>query len=81
MSYKATKRRRKRDHELTDNEVKAILTQAMVKAGATAAAIYAYNKTDVILTMDNEDRLPRQHLRAWDAAINEYHLLIAGPTQ
>ena len=53
----------------------------MVEAGAEAAAIYAYNKTDVILTMDNEDRLPRQHLRAWDAAINEYHLLIAGPTQ
>jgi hypothetical protein len=31
--------------------------------------------------MDNEDRIAGQHLRAWNTAINEYHLLIACATQ
>jgi len=53
----------------------------MVEAGATGAAVYAYHKADVILTLDNEDRLPPERLHAWNAAINEYCQLIAGPTQ
>jgi hypothetical protein len=66
---------------MTDAEVKAIIRLAMVEAGATAAAVYAYHKTDVTLTMDNEDRIPPERLRAWNAAINEYHRLFARPKQ
>lgn len=57
MSRKHTERRARRRAQMTDAELKEILTQAMVEAGATSAAVYAYHKTDVILTMDNEDRL------------------------
>ena len=81
MSHKHTDRRACRRPEMTDAEVKAIIRLAMVEAGATAAAVYAYHKTDVILTMDNEDRIPPERLRAWNAAINEYHRLIARPKQ
>jgi hypothetical protein len=81
MSRKHTERRRQPRPKATDAELKSILTQAMVEAGATAAAVYAYHKTDVILTMDNEDRLPPERLRAWNAAINKYRQLIAGPPQ
>jgi len=81
MSRKLSERQKERRPEMTDAEVKAILTQAMVEAEATAEAVYAYHKTDVILTMDNEDRLPPERLRVWNAAINEYHQLIAGPKQ
>jgi len=69
MSHRITKRRAERDRELAHNEVRAIITQAMVVAGTTPAAIYAYFKTDVILTMEKEDRIPLQRLRAWNAAI------------
>ena len=81
MVCKHSEWQKERRPEMTDAEVKAILTEAMVEAGATAAAVYAYHKTDVILTMDNEDRLPPERLRVWNAAINEYRQLIAGPKQ
>ncbi len=81
MSQKHTERRAHRRPQMTDAELKALIRQAMVEAGATAAAVYAYHKTDVILTMDNEDRLAPERLRAWNAAINEYRWLIAGPKQ
>ena len=81
MLRKHSERQKERRPEMTDAEVKAILTQAMVEAGATAAAVYAYHKTDVILNWDNEDRLPPERLRVWNAAINEYRQLTAGPKQ
>jgi hypothetical protein len=45
MSRTSAKRRTKRDHELTNDEVKAIITQAMVEAEAKPEAVYAYYKT------------------------------------
>jgi hypothetical protein len=79
MSRKHTERRRQRRPYTADAELKAILALAMVEAGATAAAVYAYHKTDVILSVDNEDCLPHERLRAWNASINKYCQLIAGP--
>jgi hypothetical protein len=67
--------------EMSDAELKAILTASMVDAGVTGAAVYAYHKTGVILRWDNERRLPRERLRAWNSAVNEYNALIAGPQQ
>jgi hypothetical protein len=81
MSRKHTERRRQRRPYTADAELKAILALAMVEAGATAAAVYAYHKTDVILSVDNEDCLPHERLRAWNASINKYCQLIAGSPQ
>lgn len=79
MPHKHIEGRKQRRPELTDAEVKAILTQAMVEAEATGAAVYAYHKTDLLPT--NKDRLPPERLRAWNAAISEYFQLFACPKQ
>jgi hypothetical protein len=60
----------------TDGEVRAILLDAVVKAGGTPAA-YAFHKTDVLPTDDNEKNISRDRLRAWSRAIQEYHALMA----
>ena len=73
------KRPMERKPEMSDAELKAILTQSMVDAGVTGAAVYAYHKTGVILTSDNEGDCER--LRAWNSAVNEYNAVIAGPQQ
>lgn len=65
----------------TDAEVRAILLDALVKAGGTPAAAYAFHKTGVLLTDDNEKNISRNRLRAWNRAIQEYHALVAGPVQ
>ena len=65
--------------EKTDAEVKAILTEAMADAGATPAAVYAFHKTGVLLTEDNEHRFLPEQLRAWSDAIDEYEALAKRP--
>lgn len=67
--------------EPTDAEVRAILLDALVKAGGTPAAAYAFHKTGVLLTEDNEKNISRNRLMAWNRAIEEYHALMAGPVQ
>jgi hypothetical protein len=63
----------------TDAEAKAILVQAMADCGATPAAVYAFHKTGVILTEDNESRFSPEELRAWNDAIEEYEALAGRP--
>jgi hypothetical protein len=60
---------------MKDDEVKAILTQAMADSGATPAAVYAFHKTGVLLTENNESRFSPEQLRAWNEAIEEYKAL------
>jgi len=67
--------------EPTDAEVRTILLDALVKAGGTSAAAYAFHKTGALLTEDNEKNISRDRLMAWNRAINEYHTLLAGPVQ
>lgn len=67
--------------EPTDAEVRAILLDALVKAGGTPSAAYAFHKTGVLLTGDNEKNISRDRLRAWNRAIQEYHALTAGSVQ
>jgi hypothetical protein len=81
MSRNHIKRRVGRRSEITDAEVKSILMQAIVDAGATAPAIYAYHKTEVILTSDNDAMIAPERLRAWNAAVNEYRQLVARSKQ
>jgi hypothetical protein len=57
---------------MSDDEVKAILTQAMADSDATPAAVYAFHKTGVYLTSDNESRWSPEQLHAWNDAIEEY---------
>ena len=57
----------------------AILTEAMADSGATPAAVYAFHKTGVILTEDNESRVSPERLQAWNEAIEEYEALANRP--
>jgi hypothetical protein len=65
--------------EKTGAEVNAILTEAMAESGATPAAVYAFHKTGVYVTDENEGTLSPERLRAWSDAIDEYELLASRP--
>jgi methylphosphotriester-DNA--protein-cysteine methyltransferase len=69
----------KRGADLTDTEVQAILVQSMADAGYDPAFVYAFRKTGVYICEENANRLPKNSLKAFDAAVNEYVALIGGP--
>jgi hypothetical protein len=46
--------------------------QAMKKAGLNPAFIYAYEKTGLLVTEQNQHLIPEKNLEEWDAAIREY---------
>ena len=71
----------KRGADLTDAQVQAILVQSMADAGYDPAFVYAYRKTGVYVCEENENRLPKSSLKAFDAAVDEYFVSINRPAQ
>jgi hypothetical protein len=71
----------KRGADLTDTQVHAILVQSMADAGYDPAFVYAFRKTGVYVCEDNENRLSKSSLKAFDAAIDEYFASIGRQTQ
>ena len=65
-------KRRKQKPELTDAKVREILAQAMADVGADPALVYAFQKTGIYVCDENEQRLPKEKLRAFDGAVDEY---------
>src|SRR2546428_2919930 len=49
------------------------LAQAMKKAGIDPAAIYAFEKTGLIVSEDNVHLIPEKGLAEWRAAVEEYN--------
>jgi hypothetical protein len=47
-------------------------TQAMRMAGIRPEVIYAHRKTGLIVTADNRDKLSKEAMAEWKAAIDEY---------
>jgi transcriptional/translational regulatory protein YebC/TACO1 len=62
----------KRKPDLSDAEVREILVHAMAEVGADPALVYAFQKTGVYVCEENEKRLPKSSLKAFDAAVDEY---------
>ena len=58
--------------EPTDAEVRDILVHAMADVGADPALVYAFQKTGVYVCDENEKRLPKEKLKAFDGAVDEY---------
>lgn len=58
--------------EPSNAEVRTILVSAMADVGADAALIYAFQKTGVYVCEENERRLSRSQLAAWNGAVDEY---------
>ena len=44
----------------------------MAEAGADPALLYAFQKTGVYISDENEKRLPAEKLKAFDGAVSEY---------
>jgi len=50
------------------------MVQAMQEAGMRPDFVYAFIKTDgLLVTEDNRSLIPEKDLRAWEAALDEYH--------
>jgi hypothetical protein len=65
----------------SDAEVRTILVSAMADVGADPALIYAFQKTGVYVCEENESRLSRSQLAAWNGAVDEYYRTLAGRRQ
>jgi hypothetical protein len=61
---------------LDEHRVKGAMVDAMRRAGFDPAAIYAFQKTDLVATTRNAEDLADDELEDWRAAICEYHLLL-----
>jgi hypothetical protein len=72
---------RKRKQDLSDAEVRDILVHAMADVGADPALVYAFQKTGVYVCDENEKRLPKEKLKAFDGAVDEYLAAIKRPAQ
>jgi hypothetical protein len=76
------KRKRKQPKPgLSDAEVRDVLVNAMAEVGADPALVYAFRKTGVYVCPENEKRLPKTSLRAFDAAVDEYYAALGHSTQ
>ena len=72
---------RKRKPALSDAEVREILVQAMADVGADPALVYAFQKTGVYVCDENEKCLPKEKLKAFDGAVDEYFAALKRPHQ
>jgi hypothetical protein len=75
------RKRRKPNPEPSDADVRAILVQAMADVGADPALVYAFRKTGVYICDENEKQLPKESLKAFDGAVDEYFTAVEGPVQ
>ena len=48
------------------------MVEAMKQAGLDPAMIYAFEKTGMLVTEENQHLLPESDLAEWEAAIEEY---------
>ena len=67
------KKRQKRNQNPSDAEVREVLVQAMADVGADPALVYAFQKTGVYVSEDNENTLPKDDLKRFYAAVEEYY--------
>jgi hypothetical protein len=74
-------KRRKKKPELADEEVRAILVQSMADVGADPVLVYAFQKTGVYIFEENQQRLSKEKLKAFDGALDEYFAALKGPVQ
>jgi len=58
---------------LSDEEYEQAVLAAMSQAGLDPALIYAFRRTDRMVTDSNKHLLSKKQLRQWNDAINEYH--------
>jgi hypothetical protein len=55
--------------------IEAETLEALRKAGAPPQIAYAYKKTGMLVMESSKDNIPKDRLKEWDAAIDEYFLI------
>ena len=58
---------------LSDEEYERAVVAAMPQAGLDPAVIYAFRRTDKMVTDSNKHLMSKKELRQWNDAIEEYH--------
>jgi len=58
---------------LSERVLTDCLSEAMRGAGVDPAFIYAWEKTGLIVTEMNIDKMPKARIKEWQDAVNEYH--------
>jgi len=58
--------------------LEAMLVEEMKKAGMDPAFIYAFEKTGLLVSAENQHLIPDQDLKAWEAAVEEYRTKHSG---
>jgi hypothetical protein len=58
---------------LIDDEYESAVLAAMPQGGLDPAVIYAFKRTDKMVTNSNKHLLNKKELRRWNDAIDEYH--------
>ena len=53
----------------------------MADVGADPALVYAFQKTGVYVCEDNERQLPKESLKAFEGAVDEYFAALKRPPQ
>jgi hypothetical protein len=61
---------------LSDEEYESAVLAAMPQAGIDPAVIYAFKRTDRMVTNSNKHLLSKKQLRQWNDAIEEYQLAV-----
>src|SRR5262249_47324714 len=58
---------------LNDELLETALLEAMHRAGVPPALIYAYQRTERIVTAENVEHLTQEELEEWHAAVDEWY--------
>ena len=61
---------------LIDEEYERAVLAAMPQVGLDPAVIYAFKRTDRMVTNSNKHLLSKKDLRRWNDAIDEYHRIV-----
>lgn len=56
-------------------EIESVIEKELVKLGASPETIYAYEKTGILVSGDNENQVAPEELQRWTAAVQEYRKL------
>jgi hypothetical protein len=63
---------------LSDEEYESAVVAAMSLEGLDSAVIYAFKRTNRMVTDSNKHLLSKKELRQWNDAIDEYHRIEQG---
>lgn len=56
-------------------EIDSVIEKELIAMGASPETIYAYERTGILITRENEHQFPPDEIKRWAEAIQEYRLI------